>query len=212
MLLMAADRVGNGWALDVRGESKRTYTVSMTPQHVSCTCPDHVYRRVTCKHAFFVVQQVADCDAAAADSQAMYGELDAALSSRLQGKQRGGECPICFEEVTEGSSCCTCKHTFHHACIRQWTADNPTCPLCRGKWLPVSLPPAAADEDFHRRLRRLIRRVSAVGKRSFMLLKPGDDPEWARRAFGSTSGWQVNGKRLWVDTPSCSVRALFGIL
>lgn len=211
MLLMGADRVGEGWALDVKGQSGRVYTVSMTPHYVACTCPDHLYRRVTCKHAFFVVQQVAGCDAAAADSQGRYAELDAALRDRLQGKPRGGQCAICFEEVAEGNSCCACSNTFHDACIRAWTAANPTCPLCRAGWLPVSIARPCADDQFQRRLRGLVRRVVAAGRRSFMLLRTGDDPDWARRIFGSDKGWGVQGKRLWVDEPTASVRALFGV-
>merc|ERR1712196_292669 len=66
-----------------------------------------------------------------------------------------GDCPICFEEITEecfqkdkvgGSgaavTCTTCGHHVHADCRSRWAKFSPkgeTCPLCRNPWsMPTS--------------------------------------------------------------------------
>ena len=50
-----------------------------------------------------------------------------------------GDCPICYEKVTKGTSTITsCKHTFHRICLQRWTEENSTCPMCRGNIRPIS--------------------------------------------------------------------------
>jgi hypothetical protein len=43
------------------------------------------------------------------------------------------ECPICYGTMLYPSLTKTlrCGHRFHTKCIDQWTATNPSCPLCR---------------------------------------------------------------------------------
>lgn len=43
------------------------------------------------------------------------------------------ECPICIEQITPNSNCCTteCNHTFHSSCLFKNFATSVGCPLCR---------------------------------------------------------------------------------
>jgi Ring finger domain len=58
---------------------------------------------------------------------------------------KGGhdECPICFEDFHVGDvlswspESSTCKHIFHHACIKEWLLKNSGCPICRSTFLPI---------------------------------------------------------------------------
>jgi hypothetical protein len=59
-------------------------------------------------------------------------------------EEGGNECPICFEELQVGDvvswspeSSHTCKHIFHHACIKEWLLKNSGCPFCRATVLPI---------------------------------------------------------------------------
>ena len=43
------------------------------------------------------------------------------------------DCAVCYEKVNETTGHCTlsCKHSFHIACLTRWSAENPSCPMCR---------------------------------------------------------------------------------
>ena len=43
------------------------------------------------------------------------------------------KCPICYGDMLQPRLTKTlrCGHKFHRKCIDQWTATNPSCPLCR---------------------------------------------------------------------------------
>ena len=48
----------------------------------------------------------------------------------LEGQDK---CPIClveFEKNDKGNVL-PCKHGFHEQCIKEWTKNHPTCPICR---------------------------------------------------------------------------------
>jgi hypothetical protein len=50
-----------------------------------------------------------------------------------------GDCPICYEKVTKGTSTITrCKHVFHRRCLQRWTEENSTCPMCRENIRPTT--------------------------------------------------------------------------
>ena len=50
-----------------------------------------------------------------------------------------GDCPICYEKVTKGTSTITsCKHIFHRRCLQRWTDENSTCPMCRANIRPTT--------------------------------------------------------------------------
>ena len=40
------------------------------------------------------------------------------------------ECTICFYPITSDKYVTDCSHTFHHACIQEWSLQKPSCPLC----------------------------------------------------------------------------------
>ena len=43
------------------------------------------------------------------------------------------DCAVCYEAVSAATGHCTlsCKHSFHIACLTRWSAENPSCPMCR---------------------------------------------------------------------------------
>ena len=43
------------------------------------------------------------------------------------------ECSICLDSLEENNiiTLVNCNHQFHESCLKQWTANNNTCPLCR---------------------------------------------------------------------------------
>ncbi|KAL4388096.1 hypothetical protein GQ457_09G024470 [Hibiscus cannabinus] len=47
----------------------------------------------------------------------------------------GKDCPICLEELAEGSEavCMPCLHVFHDPCIVAWLNKKKRCPCCRFK-------------------------------------------------------------------------------
>eukprot|EP00527_Entomoneis_sp_CCMP2396_P006694 CAMPEP_0198146652 /NCGR_PEP_ID=MMETSP1443-20131203/30557_1 /TAXON_ID=186043 /ORGANISM="Entomoneis sp., Strain CCMP2396" /LENGTH=432 /DNA_ID=CAMNT_0043810687 /DNA_START=125 /DNA_END=1423 /DNA_ORIENTATION=+ len=52
------------------------------------------------------------------------------------------ECPICFDDmrpsdVASWSLDPSCKHVFHHACIKEWLLKHEGCPFCRATFLPI---------------------------------------------------------------------------
>merc|ERR1719483_600252 len=59
---------------------------------------------------------------------------------KLEGAQAGCEdqCSICLTDYQEGDSQrgLPCTHAFHTACVDQWLATNPTCPVCRADLKP----------------------------------------------------------------------------
>jgi len=42
-------------------------------------------------------------------------------------------CPICLDEKKNGEQWTklNCEHDFHYYCIKEWSANNRTCPICR---------------------------------------------------------------------------------
>ena len=46
---------------------------------------------------------------------------------------RNAVCSICLDTIkNDGCSVADCEHTFHRRCLKQWTAQNRSCPMCRG--------------------------------------------------------------------------------
>lgn len=48
-------------------------------------------------------------------------------------REIGEKCSICFEEIQLGDGMITlhnCTHTYHAACILQWTQNKNNCPQC----------------------------------------------------------------------------------
>jgi hypothetical protein len=58
---------------------------------------------------------------------------------KIHADKKLGDCPICYEEVTKGTSTTTrCKHVFHKACLERWMEEKPTCPMCRENIRPTT--------------------------------------------------------------------------
>ena len=62
-----------------------------------------------------------------------------------------GNCAVCQEGMTQGSRLRNCRHIFHPACITNWFAMSPRCPVCRDDVRQVSDHPAPtpSDEESH---------------------------------------------------------------
>ena len=54
------------------------------------------------------------------------------------------DCSICMCAVDSSTGHCTlvCKHTYHIACLTQWSSSNPSCPLCRHALGPTEVAPS----------------------------------------------------------------------
>ncbi|KAK8671211.1 hypothetical protein V6N13_037813 [Hibiscus sabdariffa] len=55
--------------------------------------------------------------------------------ARVMVEGSGKDCPICLEELAEGSEavCMPCLHVFHDPCIEAWLNKKKRCPCCRFK-------------------------------------------------------------------------------
>lgn len=128
----------------------------------SCDCP-HAKKGNQCKHVVFVMLKVLKAPEAVAYQLALtISELRDVMKNAppilgvdTDGKngteQPGedpnrkpvqGECPICYDELTEGGEpiiyCkASCGNNLHEACMKNWlkVGVKPTCPYCRAKWV-----------------------------------------------------------------------------
>jgi len=68
-----------------------------------------------------------------------YCKIHAAPGTLCDTGKKMGDCPICYEEVTKGTSTTTrCKHVFHQTCLQRWMEEKPTCPMCRENIRPTT--------------------------------------------------------------------------
>ena len=68
-----------------------------------------------------------------------YCKIHAAPGTLCDSGKKMGDCPICYEEVTKGTSTTTrCKHVFHKACLQRWMEEKTTCPMCRENIRPTT--------------------------------------------------------------------------
>ena len=52
-----------------------------------------------------------------------------------------GDCPLCLEPL-RAATVTRCGHSFCQQCLHEWTAQKPTCPLCRTAVTDLAAPPA----------------------------------------------------------------------
>ena len=51
-----------------------------------------------------------------------------------------GDCPLCLEPL-KAATVTRCGHSFCQQCLHEWTAQKPTCPLCRTAVTDLAAPP-----------------------------------------------------------------------
>jgi len=88
-----------------------------------------------------------------------YCKIHAAPGTLCDTGKKLGDCPICYEEVTKGTSTITrCKHVFHKACLERWMEEKTTCPMCRENIRPTTgqlrprTPPLVPTHQEHGRV------------------------------------------------------------
>nr|XP_051222015.1 uncharacterized protein LOC127340285 [Lolium perenne] len=120
------------------------------------------------------------------------------------GKMASAQCPICMEELADGSAMPLpgCSHAFHSGCIREWfnRAPTPTCPSCRRDmtkqraYMKVqaiidshqkrmneeAAETAAAATPTVQRLRRRLRRADPLGVRVRRVAPPPSNSQRQR--------------------------------
>ena len=154
--LLSAYQRDASWEFKVRGQSTSVYQQELSATSFTCSCPDHQGKKTFCKHLLFLVARVAlQFERAASISEQTVSWNEEAYAacvpswvSRLAhlisdetvvdtpSDKPEGDCPICFEELTDGTIRCetTCHKWFHRECIKRWVEDSPTCPMCRAEW------------------------------------------------------------------------------
>lgn len=134
------------------GYLRPTYDLIYTKGRLRCTCPDaEQCPELRCKHqCWMIVRMGRGGIAALQGDEEELGEAmktaGATLALQLwkeatkhvaEEARLGEDCPICFERLNTGATCCKCpdcKGHFHFSCIARWLWRFPTprCPLCRG--------------------------------------------------------------------------------
>ncbi len=168
--LLSAYQRDASWEFKVRGQSTSVYQQELSATTFTCSCPDHQGKKTFCKHLLFLVARVAlQFERAASISEQTVSWNEEAYAacvpswvSRLAhlisdetvvdtpSDKPEGDCPICFEELTDGAAIdtvrceTTCHKWFHRECIKRWVEDSPTCPMCRAEWKEA---PATETKD-----------------------------------------------------------------
>ena len=160
-----------GWTFIVRGSTGKHYDVVLSANKVSCSCFDCKQRRRICKHIYFIIGRVAQNkellvqlgDNLNVNVFALDPLLSEKINNRINGRshlasaqstvdaERDTTCSICYESTqsvdTRSSACSSCKNVFHTECINIWTSRNPTCPLCRKRWLRNEVSKASEVDE-----------------------------------------------------------------
>jgi hypothetical protein len=168
--LLSAYQRDASWEFKVRGQSTSVYQQELSATTFTCSCPDHQGKKTFCKHLLFLVARVAlqferaasiseqtvswNEEAYAACVPSWVSRLAHLISDETVGDTPSdkpeGDCPICFEELTDGAAIdtirceTTCHKWFHRECIKRWVEDSPTCPMCRAEWKEA---PASETKD-----------------------------------------------------------------
>ena len=161
----------DGWSFVVQGSTGKHYDVVLSANKVSCSCFDCKQRRRICKHIYFIIGRVAQNkellvqlgDNLNVNVFALDPLLSEKINNRINGRshlasaqsavdvERDTTCSICYESTqsvdTRSSACSSCKNVFHTECINIWTSRNPTCPLCRKRWLRNEVSKASEVDE-----------------------------------------------------------------
>uniref|UniRef100_A0A8B9BLD6 RING-type E3 ubiquitin transferase n=1 Tax=Anser brachyrhynchus TaxID=132585 RepID=A0A8B9BLD6_9AVES len=69
--------------------------------------------------------------AAAVDAEPRQPPASAAVPAAWLWGAEDCPCPICLDIITDAAYVARCFHRFCSTCIRCWSRQNSTCPLCR---------------------------------------------------------------------------------
>ena len=172
LYLLEAKCIG-GWSFIVRGSTGKNYDIVLSANKVSCSCFDCKQRRRICKHIYFIIGRVAQNKELLVqlgdNLNVNVFELDPLLSEKINNRingraievasptvapssqsavERDTTCSICYEDTeVHAVACSSCKNVFHTECINIWTSRNPTCPLCRKRWLRYAVSKASEVDE-----------------------------------------------------------------
>jgi hypothetical protein len=180
--LLSAYQRDTSWEFKVRGQSASVYQQELSATSFSCSCPDHQGKKTFCKHLLFLVARVAlqfERAASISEQTVVWNEeayaacvpswvsrlshliSDEPVETSLTSDTPEGDCPICFEELTEGKAIdatamdgtircnTTCHKWFHRECITRWIQESSTCPMCRAEWTDVPAPSVPTEVKIH---------------------------------------------------------------
>jgi hypothetical protein len=158
-LIDAVKNSETDWKFMVEGSTGNIYDVCVS-DHLDCTCPDFVRRKLICKHIYFIIARVLKSSYIINDIgsepnicifslkisiQNNFKELNPRFKIETKGKfsdliQKPDDvCPICYENYQDSDitvKCKTCNSFFHNNCMNTWLkkASRCNCPMCRSTW------------------------------------------------------------------------------
>lgn len=74
--LLRSEYKRSQWLLTILGFRNIPYVITISRRGISCECPDCTYRRIVCKHIYFVVLKIAN-------DEALFDEMGNSLKINL---------------------------------------------------------------------------------------------------------------------------------
>lgn len=140
ILLINEVRTGEAFEYTILGSTKKTYTVQLKLNAWKCTCPDHSYRHLECKHILFVKSRVLGSGnwLEKAEQRIATGVFQKDQDVK-QKDYIGDECGICLEEMEDGERVVYCKticgKSIHQVCLARYSSVVAArCVYCRADW------------------------------------------------------------------------------
>lgn len=150
----------NNWKFNVEGSTGTEYTLFLSEEIISCSCPDFTRRKKLCKHLYFILSRVLQQTdliqkingytntnifsinenlSTVIESTLFKNNENTEHTEHEEHENKNSEipendiCSICFDEFgkEECLKCCICRNYFHKQCIKRWNKNKNTCPLCR---------------------------------------------------------------------------------
>lgn len=143
LVKLRIDEEEDSYIFDVLGTSSKLYEVTISETKTVCTCPDHVYRKIFCKHMYFLTERVISLEVMQLrlTNIAQFKEQLLQKLGHLQGNEIGSEtrndtCVICFEDFIVSDvlqTCYICKNSLHGECWERYCGSgrSQNCVYCR---------------------------------------------------------------------------------
>jgi hypothetical protein len=140
---------GDCHTFDVLGTSSKVYEVTLTPKTITCTCPDHVYRKSFCKHMYFLSERVFSLELMqlrfsnmALFKKRMLQKLNHLHSENdkvqddVPSFHRNETCVVCFDDFIVSDvlqTCSVCENSLHDECWKRFceSGRSKNCVYCR---------------------------------------------------------------------------------